>query len=91
MQRHRLGGVVEPDLGLDAERPVEDVRAAGAVLAYMVDGQAGEAVAAQPIGAGVADMQHMRDAPAQHQRREGASHSRQLGVAPALGIDPAIE
>ncbi len=43
-----------------------------------------KAVAAQPIGARVADMQHMRDAPAQHQRGEGASHAGQLGVALAL-------
>ena len=50
-----------------------------------------QAVAAEPVGAGVADMQHMRDAAAQHQRGEGASHPRQLGIALALGMDPAIE
>ena len=89
--RHRLAGVVEPHLGLDAQRAGKDVRPAGAALPHMVDGQAGQAVAAQPVGAGVADMQHMRDAPAQHQRREGASHPRQLGVSLTLGMDPAIE
>jgi hypothetical protein len=57
----------------------------------MIVGQAGEAIAAQPIGARVADVQHVRDAPAQHQRREGASHPHQLGVALTLGLDPAIE
>ena len=89
--RHRLGGVVEPHLGLDAERAVKDGRPAGARFAHVVDGQAVQAVAAQPIGAGVADMQHVRDAPAQHQRREGASHPGQLGVTLPLRIDPAVE
>ena len=91
VQRHRLGGIVEPHLGLDAERAGKDVRPTGAVVPHMIGGQAGEAVTAQPIGARVADVQHMGDAPAQHQRGEGASHSRQLGVALSLGIDPAIE
>jgi hypothetical protein len=57
----------------------------------MVGGQAGQAVAAQPVGAGVPDMQHVRDAAAQHQRREGASHPRQPCIPAAFGMDPAVE
>ncbi len=89
--RHRLTGVVEPHLGLDAKRAGEDVRPAGTGRPNVVGGQQVQAIAAEPIGAGVADMQHMRDASAQHQRREGASHSRQAEIAGALRMDPAIE
>ena len=89
--RQRLAGVVQPHLGLDAERAGQDGRPAVAALPHMVGGQQRQAVAAQPIGAGVADMQHMRDAPAQHQRGEGASHPVKLRIALALRMDPAIE
>ena len=40
VQRHRLGGVVEAHLRLDAERAVQHARAAGAGLAHMVGGEA---------------------------------------------------
>jgi hypothetical protein len=48
-------------------------------------------VAAQPVGTAVADMQHMRGAPAQHQCGEGASHSGQLRVTLCLRMNPAVE
>ncbi len=91
VQRHRLRGVVEPHLGLDAERAVENVRPAAATLAHMIDGQERQAVAAQPVGARIADMKHMRDAPAQDQRGEGASHAGEIVVALGERIDPAVE
>ena len=84
-------GVVEAHFRLDAERAGQRVRAAGAFLAHMVGGQAGQAVAAQPIGAGIADMQQMGDAAAQHQRGERAAHSGELGILAAHRIDPAVE
>ena len=88
---YRLGGVVQAHLGLDAERADQDVRPVAATLPNMVFGQQGQAVAAEAVGAGVTDMQHMRDAPAQHQRGEGASHPHQPGIALALRVDPAVE
>ena len=93
VQRHRLGGVVEPHFGLDAERAEQDVGAAGAggALAHMVGGEQRQAITAEPIGAAVTNMQHMRNPPAQHDRGEGASHAGERRVALALGIDPAIE
>jgi hypothetical protein len=39
-------GVVEPHLGLDAQRAVKDARPTLAALPYMVGGEAGQAVAA---------------------------------------------
>jgi len=75
MLRHDLAGVVEPHFGLDAHCAGEDVGPAGANLPHMVGGEASQTIAAQSIGARVADMQHMRDATAQHERREGAAHA----------------
>jgi hypothetical protein len=89
--RHRLGGIVQPQLCLDAERAGKDVRPTGAVVPHMIGAQAGEAVTAEAISARVADVKHVGDAPAQHQRGEGAPHSRQFAVPLSLGIDPAIE
>ena len=60
-------------------------------LAHMVGGQERQAIAAQPIGARVADMNDMRDAPAQDQRREGAAHAGELAVALGERIDPVVE
>ena len=57
----------------------------------MVDGQASQAISAQPIGAGIPDMQQVGDTAAQHQCGERAAHSGELGVLPTLGIDPAVE
>jgi hypothetical protein len=57
----------------------------------MVGGQAGETVAVPAVGAGIADMQHMRDAAAQDQRGKGAAHAGELGVAAAERIKPAVE
>ena len=65
MQRHRMRRVIEPHLRLDAERAGEDIRTAGAaLLAHVVGGQACQSLAAQPIGARVADVHQMRNAPA---------------------------
>ena len=58
------------------------------VVAHMVGGQADQAVAAQPVGARVADMQQMREPAAQHQGGERAAHADKVGVLPALGVDP---
>ena len=49
--RHRLGGIVQPQLRLDAERAGKDVRPTGAVVPHMIGGQAGEAVTAEAISA----------------------------------------
>ena len=75
VQRHRLRGIVEAHFRLHSQRTVERVRAASAVLAHMVGGEASHALAAQPIGAGIPDMQQVGDAAAQHQRRQRATHS----------------
>ena len=91
VQRQRLAGVIQPYLGLNTERTGQNVRPASAIVAHVVGGQTAEAVAAQPIGAGIADVQSVRDAAAEHQCGEGASHSRQLGVALSLGMDPTIQ
>ena len=92
VQRHRLAGVIEPQLRLDAQRAGQDMRAAGsALLPHVIGGQAGQAVAAEAIGARIPDMQQVDDAAAQHQRGEGASHPRQFRVLPAQGLDPFIE
>ena len=91
VQRHRLRGVVEAHFRLHSQRAVERVRAARAILAHMVGGEASHAVAAQPIGARIPDMQQVGDAAAQHQRRQRATHSGELGVLAAHGIDPAVE
>src|SRR4029077_6441788 len=64
---------------------------AGGALAYVVGGEQREAVAAEPVSATVADMQHVRDPPAQHDPRKGASHPGERRVALALAVDPAVE
>ena len=66
MLRHWLARIVQPYLGLDAQRAQKDMRSAVAVLPHMVGGEAGQAIAAQPVSARVSDMNHMRDAPSQH-------------------------
>ena len=73
------------------QRAGERVRATRAILAHMVDREAGHAVAAQPVGARIPDVQQVGDAAAQHQRRQRAPHSGELGVLAAHGIDPAVE
>jgi hypothetical protein len=89
---HRLTVVIEPHLRLDAQRASKDIRPAGATaVAYMIGRETAQVVAAQPVGAAVADMQHMGDAPAQHQRSERAAHAGQRRIALALTVDPAIE
>src|SRR5438067_2704747 len=67
------------------------MRAAAPLLPNVVDRQAGQAAAAESVGAGVADMQQMRDAAAQHERRKGAAEAGDLGILPAHRVDPAIE
>ena len=67
VHRHRLRGVIKAHLGLDPERAGERVRATSAILAHMVGRQAAQAVTAEPIGAGIPDMQQVGDAAAQHQ------------------------
>ena len=62
-----------------------------AVVAHVIGGEAGQAVAAQPVGARVADMQHVREPAAQHQRGKGAAHADKVRILPALGIDPGVE
>ena len=91
VQRHRLRGVVEAHFRLHSQRAVERVRATRAILAHMVCGEASQAIAAQPIGARIPDVQQVGDAAAQHQRRQRATHSGELGVLATHGIDPAVE
>ncbi len=92
VQRHRLGGVIEPQFGFDAERAIEDVRSAAAArLAQMIGGQEREPIVAQPIGARVADMNNVGDAAAQDQRGEGAAHASELAVALGERIDPVVQ
>ena len=66
MRRHRLSRVVEAHLRLYSERAIERVRATGAVLAYVVDSEAGQAIAAQSVGTRVPHVKDVRDAAAQH-------------------------
>ena len=77
VERDRLRGIIEPYFGFDFERAVENVLAARRV-AHVVRRQTGETVAAEPIGAPIADVQHMHRAPAQHQRGKGAAHAREI-------------
>ena len=65
VQRDRLRPVVEARFRLGAERAGQHARPAGAAVAGMILGEAGEAVAPQPIGARIADMQQVGDAAAQ--------------------------
>ena len=68
VQRHRMAGVVQAQLRLDAQSAGQHGRFA-AVVAHVIGGQPRQAVAAQPVGAGVADMQQMREPAAQHESR----------------------
>jgi hypothetical protein len=86
-----MARIIETQLGLDAERAVEHARAPGAALSHMVACEAAQAVTPHPVGAGIADMQNMRDATAQHQRGEGASHAGERGIMAPLAVDPAVE
>ena len=88
VQRHRLGRVVEPGIGLDAQRAGQQ----GAIaLADMVDGQTGQAVATQAVGAGVADVKDVGVAATQDERGEGAAHAGQRRVLTALGVEPGVQ
>ena len=40
MQRHRMRGVVEPDLSLDAKRAIENIGPPGGTLTNVVGGEA---------------------------------------------------
>jgi hypothetical protein len=91
VQRHRLRGVVQSHLCLHAQRAGERVRAAARFMAHMIDGQAGQPVAAEPVSARIPDMQQMGDPATQHQGREGAAQSRKVGVLAAHGVDPAVQ
>ena len=57
----------------------------------MIGGETDQAIAAQPVGPGVADMQQMREPAAQHQRGEGAAHADEVRVLLSLRVDPGIE
>jgi hypothetical protein len=91
VQRHRLRGIVEPDLGLDAKRTIENVGPAGRTLANVVGREQREAIVAKPVGARITDMKHMRNAPAQHQCGKRTTHAVEFCVAPPLRIDPTVE
>ena len=91
VQRDRLSCIVETHFRLHSQRAVEGVRAASAVLAHMVGGEASHALATQPVGARIPDMKQVGGAAAQHQRCQRATHSGELGVLAAHGIDPAVE
>ena len=67
------------------------IRPSRAGDADVVVGQTGQPVAAQPVGARVADVQHVRRAAAQHQRGERASHAGERRVAAAFAVEPAVE
>ncbi len=91
VQRHRLRCIVEAHFRLHPQRAVEHVRAASPVLAHMVCGEASHAIAAQPIGARIPDVQQVGDAAAQHQRRQRATHPGELGILARHCINPAVE
>ena len=57
-----------PHFRFVSQPPVGRVRATRAILAHMVGGEACQTVAAQPIGAGIPDMEQVGDAAAEHQR-----------------------
>ena len=74
MQRHRLGRIVEARVRFGTERAREHMRLARPRLPGVILGETGEAVASQPVGARVADVQQVGGAGAQHERGEGAGH-----------------
>ena len=86
VQRHRMAGVVQAQLRLDAECASEH-RRIRPVLAHVVGGEAQQAIAAQPVGPRVADMQQMRETAAQDQRGEGAAHADKVACPAALGSE----
>ncbi len=59
--------------------------------ADVIDRQAGQSIAAETVGAAIADMQQVGGAAAQHQGGEGAAHTRQCRVLTAQRVDPAVE
>src|SRR5262249_2945292 len=83
--------VIEPKLGFHAQCAIKDIGSTAAILAYMVGREANEAIAAQAVGARVADMKEMGDAAAQHHSCEGAAHAAQFVVTATLRKDPTIE
>ena len=90
VQRDRMAGVIQAKFRFDAECAGEHRRIPTAV-AHVVGGQAQQAIAAQTVGARVADMQQMRETAAQHQRGECAAHADEVRVLLPLGVDPGVE
>ena len=84
------GCVVEAGELLEADGAVEQM---GEVAAPgdMVLGQPLQASLAQPVGAGVADMDDMAKSSRQDHRRKGTAHAVEPRVDAALGVDPAID
>ena len=74
VQSHRLGAIVEARVRFGAERAREHARVARSAFPGVILGETGQAVAPEPIGARVADVQQVGDAGAQHERGEGAGH-----------------
>src|SRR5262249_48213451 len=76
--------VIEPKLGFHAQCAIKDIGSTAAILACMVGREANEAIAAQAVGARVADMKEMGDAAAQHHSCEGAARAARFVVAATL-------
>jgi hypothetical protein len=57
----------------------------------VVGGQALQPAVAQPVDAGVADMDEVGVAAAQDQRGKRAGHAAVTGIGLALGVDPAVD
>ena len=85
-----LDGVVGPDLVLGLDRAGEDMLEPR--LADIVGGgQPLQAAVAQPVDAGVADMDEVSVAAAQDQRGKRAGHAAVAGIDLALRVDPAVD
>ena len=91
MQSHRLGAIVEARVRFGPERAREHARVARSAFPGVILGETGQAVASQPVGARVADVQQVGGAGAQHERGEGAGHPFELGILAAERVDPCVE
>jgi hypothetical protein len=60
------------------------------MIVRVVGGEALHPPFAQAVHAAVADVQHVRLAPAQQQRAEGGGHAAQVGVLSGKAVQPAV-